>query len=803
MLQRFELEGNKFWEVSVEGASLTTRWGKLGADAQVKAQTFANEAAARAARDKLIAEKRAKGYREIKTPKPPKAPRQTADRVIVPPALQQPRASGTIDSDELVVKEQRTGGGRAGRILIDGKRVMITGEQCLVSSNGERFHRRRSPGESWCLFKHGDAIYSLADSYKVTRDFGATWKDLSIPDDPYYKFCIFRDSKGTFWLGADDGKLFTSDSLEGTWKPSKLEGTGKILDIIEVDGRLLFMGYGSHGVDGTQLKKLKGIDKEHIICRVTRAPSGTLIAIGDDGVVYRSTDGGASWSFVKSGVRDDLEDLAWVADALFAVGADGTILKTTDDGLTWTKVDSGTDQHLWGITSWGDGALVGGEYGLVLSLAAPGDRYWADLTDDFAPPPPTIDPSFEPQRASAAAERERLYTELAAQAIAEHDRISVKSGLSRPRDANPRLAKMVEDAADDDPVAAQVYADWLQGEGDPRGELAAIQLQRANLGKSSDLKKAEKELLAQHADRFLGRLVRAQDFTKLKWRAGFIYSARIANTSDNDDADEKQKITMEDVVSWLLDEPSARFLRKLTIGINTFFENDYEDVAARIAQRYLPSLRELFIGDFEPEDTELSWSNLGDIESIYGSLPNLRSLRLRSGSMTLGKIVLPRLESFTVETGGLDHEAAQAIAAAKWPGLRSLSIQIGADDYGGDADLDDLRPILDGVGLPRLEHLGLMNCEITEELIEPLATSRILPQLRSLDLGMGTLGDDGAKMIYRFQKAFAHLEKLDLADNFISREGKRLLKSTNLEVKIGAQRDDEGDPDNRYASNAE
>ncbi|MDQ3341103.1 MAG: WGR domain-containing protein [Myxococcota bacterium] len=796
-MQRFELEGNKFWEVRVKDAGLLTRWGKIGTNGEVKAQTFANPAAARAARDKLVAEKRAKGYREIKVPK---APKQTQDRVIVPVALQQPRASGTIDPDELVVKELRTGGGRAGRILIDGKRVLVTGEQCLVSSNGERFHRRRSPGESWCLFKHGDAIYSLADSYKVSRDFGVSWKDLSIPDDPYYKFCIYRDSKGTFWMGADEGKLFTSDSLEGTWKPSKLEGTGKILDIIEVDGRMLFMGYGSHGFDGTNLKRLKGIDKEHIICRVTQAPSGTLIAVGDSGVVYRSTDRGVSWTFVKSGVRDDLEDIAWVAGALFAVGGDGAILKTTDDGETWTKIDSNTDQHLWGIESWGDGAFIGGEYGLIVSLASPDDSYWANTTDDFAPPPPTIDASFEPQRAAVAAERERMFTELTAQAVVEHDRICVKSGLSRPRDANPRLAKMVEEAADDDPIAAQVYADWLQGEGDPRGELAAIQLQRANLGKSKDLKKAERELLAQHADRFLGKLVRAQSFTKLKWRAGFIYSARIANAHDNDD---DKKVAMEDVVSWLLDEPSARFLRKLSVGIVTFFENDYEAVAERISQRYLPSLRELFLGDFDEEDTELSWSNLGDIEAIYPSLPNLKSLRLRSGSMTLGKIVLPRLESFTVETGGLDHDAAQAIASAKWPGLKSLSLQIGSDEYGGDATIDDLRPILEGVGLPRLEHLGIKNCEITEELVEPLATSRILPQLKSIDLGMGTMGDDGAKMMFRFQKAFAHLEKIDLQDNFITREGSRLLKSTNLEVKIGEQRDDEGDPDNRYASAAE
>lgn len=796
-MQRYEL-GIKFWEVGISGATLTTRWGK-GDESQIKTQAFASAAAAQAAAAHLVAEKLAKGFRKAK---PKKAPKLTHERVAVPPALVQARASGTIDPDELVVKELRGGGGRTGRIVIDGKRVLIAGEQVIVSSNGTRFHRRKSPGESYCLFAHGDAIYTLGDTYAVTRDFGASWKELELPSDPWYKFCLFRDTRGTFWIGADEGKLFTSDNLEGSWKKSKLEGTGKILDIHEVDGRMLFFGYGSHAMGSGKLERMKGMDKEHTICRATVAPSGTLIAIGDGGVTYRSTDRGATWAFVKSGVREDLEDLAWVAGALFAVGAEGTVLRTDDDGAQWTKIESGTTHHLWGIASWGDGALVGGEYGLVLSLAAPEDRYWADTADTFAPPPPSIDAAFEPQRAAAAAVREQQYAELHAQACAAHDQISVKSGLSRPKDANPRLAKLVEEAADDDVTPSQVYADWLQGEGDPRGELAAIQLQKASIGKSRDLKKAEKELLAQHADRFLGKLASVDRFLKLRWRAGFIHAARVARSSDDDD-DNTKKIEVPDVISWLLDEPSARFLRKLAVGIVDFYENSYEDVAARIGQRYLPALRELFLGDFEAEDTELSWSALGDISMIYPSLPNLRSLRVRSGSMELGKIVLPSLESFAVETGGLDSDNAKSIAYARWPGLTHLSIQVGSPSYDGDATVDDLRPILDGLGLPRLAHLGIKNCELTDALIEPLAASRILPQLTSLDLAMSTMSDDGAKTMFRFQKAFAHLDKIDLDDNFIGDEGKRLLKSTKLNIKFGEQRDDEGDPDLRYASAAE
>ena len=54
----------KFWEVSVSGCDLTTRWGKIGTDGQSKTKTFADADRARAEADKLVEEKTGKGYVE-------------------------------------------------------------------------------------------------------------------------------------------------------------------------------------------------------------------------------------------------------------------------------------------------------------------------------------------------------------------------------------------------------------------------------------------------------------------------------------------------------------------------------------------------------------------------------------------------------------------------------------------------------------------------------------------------------------------------------------------------------------------
>jgi predicted DNA-binding WGR domain protein/cell wall assembly regulator SMI1 len=88
-LQRFELiEGNtrKFWEVQAAQTLLTVRFGRIGSTGQTQTKAFENALATQVERDRLIAEKTAKGYVEITvangatltavTPKPAKAAKE-------------------------------------------------------------------------------------------------------------------------------------------------------------------------------------------------------------------------------------------------------------------------------------------------------------------------------------------------------------------------------------------------------------------------------------------------------------------------------------------------------------------------------------------------------------------------------------------------------------------------------------------------------------------------------------------------------------------------------------------------------
>lgn len=59
-----EDNSHKFWEISSDGNSVTTRWGRVGTDGQSKTKEFADEASANKEYEKLVAEKTKKGYEE-------------------------------------------------------------------------------------------------------------------------------------------------------------------------------------------------------------------------------------------------------------------------------------------------------------------------------------------------------------------------------------------------------------------------------------------------------------------------------------------------------------------------------------------------------------------------------------------------------------------------------------------------------------------------------------------------------------------------------------------------------------------
>ncbi|HEX8538484.1 MAG TPA: WGR domain-containing protein [Cystobacter sp.] len=363
---------------------------------------------------------------------------------------------------------------------------------------------------------------------------------------------------------------------------------------------------------------------------------------------------------------------------------------------------------------------------------------------------------------------------------------------------NPELEAAIE--KDPDNVEGYlVYGDWLQSQGDPRGELIALQCaaHQASGEEATTLKRQASALVRKYKKYLLGTLADKEDNeVDVGWRFGFIQSARLARGDFDSEFDVPEAVTR------LMALPSARFLRELTVGMVDFEgENYYGGVIGALAETKCPTLEKLFLGDFEyPDETEISWSYVEDISPLYTAFPRLRSLKLRGGSLKMGEVNLPELREFTVESGGVPLEAVQSLVKANWPKLERLEVWFGAENYGAGGGVDDIQPLLDGKGVPALKHLGLRNAEFTNELCKALPRAKILSQLETLDLSMGTMTDEGAEALAANAAAFKHLKRLDVTENLLSDESQKRMAALGEHVAHGNQRDDDGDEEYRYVA---
>lgn len=331
-----------------------------------------------------------------------------------------------------------------------------------------------------------------------------------------------------------------------------------------------------------------------------------------------------------------------------------------------------------------------------------------------------------------------------------------------------------------------VYGDWLQTQGDKRGELVALQHQLARNPEDARLQKAEDSLRKQLTPARLDKMLKKRrsagkaesGYCELWWRLGFIHKARIGRSSD------RPPYTVRELVAQLLRHPSAELLQVLIIGALGPGEYDYSAVLSEIALAAPGALRQLFVADNTPEHAELAVTSLGDVSVLYGRLPRLERLHLRAGAMTLGDVQLPGLRELAVSMSRIDEDVLQSIAAARWPSLVSLALHAG-------------RTVLPAAGISAmaaaasmgaLRHLAIRDSDDTGGIVQVLARAPLLQGLASLDLSGGSLGDADAAALLAHAHAFEHLGCLNVEGNMLSPAAVASVSKLCAEIRGGGQR---------------
>ncbi|MGI5117912.1 STM4015 family protein [Marinactinospora thermotolerans] len=232
-----------------------------------------------------------------------------------------------------------------------------------------------------------------------------------------------------------------------------------------------------------------------------------------------------------------------------------------------------------------------------------------------------------------------------------------------------------------------------------------------------------------------------------------------------------------------LDTVDAGRVRALVLGAGAYGnEIDFDEpgetveLLAAAADR-LTGLKAVYLADLDSEESELSWIAQSDVSPVLSAYPHLEELGVRGASEDLlSPVRHEHLRVLRLENGGLPVQVVRGLVECDLPALSHLDLWLGEWYYGRTITVADLAPILDGGLLPALEHLGLQDSDIQDDVAAAVAHAPVVARLVSLHLGRGTLGDAGADALLRGQP-LTHLRLLDLEHHFLSEEMMRRLRA--------------------------
>lgn len=176
---------------------------------------------------------------------------------------------------------------------------------------------------------------------------------------------------------AESSTITAIDPLDKPALQSNLASKGLINGLAHAGQRIVAVGQRGHVLisddDGkTWVQSSVPVSSDLVAVHFPSPEVG--YAVGHDGVVLKSIDGGNNWTLILDGRRNnDVENPyldVWfdTADEGYVVGAFGKILYTSDGGKNWVNkadsVDNPNAMHIYSIKRLGGELYLAGEQGL-------------------------------------------------------------------------------------------------------------------------------------------------------------------------------------------------------------------------------------------------------------------------------------------------------------------------------------------------------------------------------------------------------------------------------------------------------
>jgi uncharacterized protein (TIGR02996 family) len=349
--------------------------------------------------------------------------------------------------------------------------------------------------------------------------------------------------------------------------------------------------------------------------------------------------------------------------------------------------------------------------------------------------------------------------------------------------AMPSLRDALESALGENPddlATHYAYADYLQEQGDPRGEFIQVQLaledpQRTE-AEQRKLQARARELLREHEREWLGVL--ADYLFPPRDELGWNWSRPIQSPTEHhfargwldslalrDSAEFGRCTEVGPLLCWA---PEARLLRKLIL--------EYDDglVEALLVSPFLLNLRVLQVGgSMNSLIDRFGATRSPTLPELVGKLPRIEELRLYASHYAPARLFsLSNLSSLRVLQLYCLAERYPLEVLARNPALGNLTHLLLHPQAFIEPliDLTGVRAIVNSRHLRSLTHLQLHGSDLGDVGCTEIVTSSILKRLKVLDLRHGEITDAGARILADCPD-LRRLELLDIERNALTQSG--------------------------------
>ncbi len=232
--------------------------------------------------------------------------------------------------------------------------------------------------DGWACGRWGTVLNST--------DGGKSWTKSHTGIDYTLNAISFTDTKNG-WAVGDEGTIIHTKNGGKTWEIQKSPVTTFLMGVSFADTKNGWIVTEKTTIlnttDGGKTWQVQFCDGDFILKDVSFCDAQNGWAVGEFGYTYHTKNGGKTWKHQAGffGFSQESFDMVggeflFDVEALdpmtaWAVGIDGYVTRTTDGGKTWQHIKDSIipKSHLFGVTSNGNGTIVfGGNGNMVVSI---------------------------------------------------------------------------------------------------------------------------------------------------------------------------------------------------------------------------------------------------------------------------------------------------------------------------------------------------------------------------------------------------------------------------------------------------